>query len=150
MNREFFLTWLKLGCIVVSITGLVSFAASSETFGELWLWLFDLVKWPLDGDPASFSSDTRSLNAILGGVMVGWEMLMYFVAAGPVAEGDVKLARQMLISVFVWFCIDSTGSYLSQLPGNILLNLIFLVMLAVPLLALSKGTATVESSVESR
>lgn len=32
--------------------------------------------------------------------------------------------------------VISTGSYLSQFPGNILLNLLFLLVLAVPLLAL--------------
>ncbi|MBE9101287.1 hypothetical protein [Vacuolonema iberomarrocanum] len=45
----------------------------------------DLVQWPLDGDPATFSNETLLLNAMLGGVMVGWAALMYFVAAGPIA-----------------------------------------------------------------
>lgn len=122
--------------------------ASTEAFSGLWLWLFDLVKWPLNGDPASFNSETMSVNAILGGIMVGWGMLMYFVAAGPVAAGNITLTRQMLISVIAWFGVDSTGSYLSQLPGNILLNMLFLVILAVPLWVLSKGAATGNQVVE--
>ncbi|MEO1069905.1 MAG: hypothetical protein AAFW95_12425 [Cyanobacteria bacterium J06638_6] len=140
MSREFLVSWLKLGCLVTGITGLVSFAASMEGLSGPWLWLFDLVKWPLDGDPAGFSKETMSVNAILGGVMVGWATLMYFVAAGPIAQGNLQLTRQMLISIVAWFCVDSTGSYLSQLPGNIVLNGIFLVMLSIPLLGLSKAT----------
>lgn len=149
MNREFFVTCLKLDCIVFALTGLVSFAASSKAFSGLWLWLFDLVKWPLDGNPARFSSETMSVNAILGGVMVGWAMLMYFVTAGPVAEGNVTLTRQMLISVAAWFCVDSTGSYLSHLPENVILNLVYLMIFAIPLLALSKATETSEQALDS-
>jgi len=149
MKREFFVTWLKLDCIVFALTGLVSFAASSKAFSGLWLWLFDLVKWPLDGDPAGFSPETMSVNAILGGMMVGWAMLMYFVTVGPVAEGNVTLTRQMLISIAAWFGVDSTGSYLSHLPGNIVLNLIFLMLFAVPLLTLSKTTHIIEQALDS-
>ncbi|MBE9140040.1 hypothetical protein IQ254_23055 [Nodosilinea sp. LEGE 07088] len=140
MNREFLVSWLKLSCLVTGITGLVSFAASMEGSSGPWLWLFDLVKWPLDSDPAGFSHETMSVNAILGGVMVGWATLMYFVAAGPIAQGNLQLTRRMLISIVAWFCIDSTGSYLSRLPGNIVLNGIFLVMLSIPLLGLAKET----------
>jgi len=32
MSKEFFVTWLKLDCIVFALTGLVSFAASREAF----------------------------------------------------------------------------------------------------------------------
>ncbi len=150
MNRGFFVTWLKLGCIVTGITGLVSFAASIEEFSGPWLWLFDLVRWPLDGDPARFSNETMSLNAILGGIMVGWATLMYFVAAGPIAQGNMKITRQMIISIVMWFCIDSTGSYLSRLPGNIVLNVIFMAILSIPLLALSKDPKTNEQAFENK
>lgn len=88
------------------------------------------------------------MNAILGGVMAGWATLMYFVTASPVAEGDVKLTRQMLIAIIAWFCVDSTGSSLSQLPGKILLNLIFLVLLAMPLLVLSNEIFPVKQTAE--
>lgn len=140
MTREFFVTWLKLDCIIFALTGLVAFAASSKAFSGLWLWFFDLVKWPLDGDPAGFSPETMSVNAVLSGMMVGWAVLMYFVTVGPIAEENRILTRQMLIAIVAWFCIDSTGSYLSQLPGNIVLNLVFLGLFAIPLLALLKTT----------
>ena len=138
MNRAFFVAWFKLGCIVAGIAGLVALTASIEAYSGPWLLLLDLVKWPLDGDPAMFSHEALLLNAIIGGVMVGWAALMYFVAAGPIAQGDTKLARQVLISILMWFGIDSIGSYLSQFPGNIAINIFFLIILSIPLFALSK------------
>jgi len=52
----------------------------------------------------------------------------------------------MLISIAAWFCIDSTGSYLSHLPENIILNLGYLVLFAVPLQALSRTDQTDEQA----
>lgn len=138
MNRALFITWLKWGCLITGAAGLLSFAASVEALSGPWLWLFDLAKWPLDRNPASFSPESMTLNAILGGVLVSWAMILYYVAAGPIAQGNVVLARQMLLSILTWFGIDSVGSYLSHVPGNIILNLVFLALLAVPLWMLSQ------------
>lgn len=138
MSRELFITWLKLDCLVTGITGLVAFAGSIEALSGPWLWLFNLVTWPLNDDPARFSPETMSVNAMLGGVMVAWAILIYCVTVGPIAQGNIKLTRQMLLSILAWFCIDSLGSYLSNLPGNIILNLIFLNIFLVPLLVLSR------------
>lgn len=138
MNRDFFVTWLKLGCLVTSCTGLLAFASSIGADHGLWLWLLDLLTWPLNGVPVNFNQEALLLNAILGGVMAGWGTLMYFIAADPIAQGNMLLARQMLLSILIWFCVDSIGSYVVQIPGNIVLNILFLFMLSIPLLVLSK------------
>jgi hypothetical protein len=42
--------------------------------------LLDLLDWPLDGSSSTFANESFILNAVLGGVMIGWGVLMYYLA----------------------------------------------------------------------
>jgi hypothetical protein len=99
-------------------------------------FLFDVLKWPLDGNPAAFSDDTRAVNAVLGGTMVGWGVLMYLLATPQRIHALPELPRLLLIGVVAWFVVDCIGSILAGLPGNIVLNIGFLGLFVPPLLAL--------------
>ena len=125
--------WVEVGALVTIATGLVAAAASHPGGEGPWRVLLDLLAWPLDGEPARFAPETSAVNAVTGGVMVGWGTLMYVVARGPFARGDTTLATPMLCSVVAWFVVDSIGSLLAGVPGNVLLNVAFLVLLALPL-----------------
>ena len=48
------------------LLGLVAAAASHPAGQGPWLLLFDLLAWPLDGRPASFTAETFAVNAVLG------------------------------------------------------------------------------------
>jgi len=63
---------LQVACAIAVATGLVSAAGSFPATDGLWLFLFDLLKWPIDGNPSQFDLTTRAVNAVLGGVMVGF------------------------------------------------------------------------------
>ena len=128
--------WLSAASLVTIVVGLVAAAASSERGDEPWLALFDLLDWPVDGDPGRFSAQTRAVNAVAGGVMVGWGTLMHLIVRGPFRRGDTTLAGPMLAAVVAWFVVDSAGSFLADLPGNVILNLGFLVLFLPPLLGL--------------
>jgi hypothetical protein len=128
--------WLSAASLMTIVVGLVAAAASSERSDEPWLALFDLLDWPVDGDPGRFSAQTRAVNAVVGGVMVGWGTLMHLIVRGPFRRGDTTLAGPMLAAVVAWFVVDSTGSLLADLPGNVILNLGFLVLFLPPLLGL--------------
>ena len=130
--------WLSAAALVTIVVGLVAAAASSASGDEPWLALFDVLDWPVDGEPGRFSAQTRAVNAVLGGVMVGWGTLMYLVVRGPFRRGDTTLAGPMLAAVLAWFSVDSTGSFLAQLPGNVVLNLGFLVLFVPPLTSLRR------------
>jgi hypothetical protein len=125
--------------VITIIVGLVGSAASTEAASGPWRLLFDLLKWPVDGEPAAFQAETFAVNAILGSVMVGWATLMYLVVAGPIARGNRELVRFLLVSLGVWFVVDSSGSLLAGLPGNIILNVGFLGLFLPPLLHLLRA-----------
>ena len=136
MSMRVSIIWLKIASIITIITGVIAALASYPSTGTLWLSLFDLLKWPIDGNPASFHEDTRAVNAVLGGVMVGWGLLMMFLADKQWMIAIPKLPRVMFISLLAWFVVDCAGSWLAELPGNILLNVGFLALFLPPLFSL--------------
>ena len=130
--------WLKAASVVTILTGVICALASHSSAGGLWLYLFDVLKWPIDGDPAVFNADTRAVNAVLGGVMVGWGVLMVSLSNERMMTAAPNVPRMMTISLLAWFLVDSVGSWAAGLPGNIALNVAFLVMFLPPLVSLSR------------
>jgi hypothetical protein len=45
------------------------------------------------------------------------------------------------MAIVAWFVVDCTGSLLANLPGNVLLNIVFLGLFMPPLLVLQRATA---------
>jgi len=127
---------LKSACLATIATGVVAVAASHPAGAALWSLLFDILRWPMDGQQGEFSSEARVLNAVCGGMLVGWGSLMYSLASGPIARGDRDTRRAFATSVLIWFATDSAGSLAAGWPGNVVLNIIFLIALLGPLAAL--------------
>jgi hypothetical protein len=130
--------WLRAASAVTILTGVICALASHSSTGGLWLYLFDVLKWPIDGDPAVFNADTRAVNAVLGGVMVGWGLLMFLLSNERLMKAAPAVPRLMTISLVAWFAVDSLGSWAAGLPGNIALNFLFLAMFLPPLVSLSR------------
>lgn len=131
--------WLRCACVITILTGLISALASYPATDGVWLLLFDVLKWPLDGNPAAFSDDTRAVNAVLGGTMVGWGVLMYLLATPQRIHALPEVPRLLLIGLVAWFVVDCIGSILAGLPGNIVLNIGFLGLFAPPLWVLQQS-----------
>lgn len=131
--------WLRCACVITILIGLISALASYPATDGVWLLLFDVLKWPLDGNPAGFSDDTRAVNAVLGGTMVGWGVLMYLLATPQRIHALPEVPRLLLIGLVAWFVVDCIGSILAGLPGNIVLNIGFLGLFVPPLWVLQQS-----------
>ena len=138
MTVQTSMIWLRAACVITVVTGMICAMASHPATAGVWLWLFDLLKWPLDGDPAFFADDTRAVNAVLGGTMVGWGVLMYLLATPQRIQALPELPQLMLIGLIAWFVVDCIGSLFAGLPGNLVLNIGFLVLFVPPLLVLQR------------
>jgi hypothetical protein len=134
MDKKISAIWLQVACAIAVATGLVSAVASFPATDGLWLFLFDLLKWPIDGNPSQFDLTTRAVNAVLGGVMVGWGTLIFLLVRNFLNNDFALVRKLILVSIVSWFVIDSTGSFLAELPGNVLLNVSFLCLFLPPLL----------------
>ena len=138
MSMHTSITWLRIACVVTIVTGILCALASYPATASAWLFLFDLLSWPLNGDPAFFAADTRAVNAVLGGTMVGWGVLMYLFATPEQMKHNPALPRMMMVALGAWFVVDSGGSLLAELPGNIVLNVAFMGLFVPPLVAIQR------------
>ena len=132
------MTWLRIACVVTIVTGILCALASHPATAGAWLFLFDLLSWPLNGDPAFFAADTRAVNAVLGGTMVGWGVLMFQLATPDHMKNNPALPRMMVVALGAWFVVDSVGSFMAELPGNIVLNVAFMGLFVPPLVAIQR------------
>ncbi len=138
MSMHTSITWLRIACVVTIVTGMLCALASHPATAGTWLFLFDLLSWPLNGDPAFFADDTRAVNAVLGGTMVGWGALMFLLVTPDHMKHNPALPRMLLVALGAWFGVDSVGSLLAELPGNIVLNVGFMVLFIPPLVAIQR------------
>lgn len=136
MSHSFYIIWLKAASAITIAVGLVAAAASHPATSTLWLYLFDLLAWPPDGQPDVFSSEAYALNAVTGGLMAGWGLSMFLLSSGPLARGEPGTRRAMLAGILAWFLVDSAGSLAAGLPGNVVLNTLFLAFFLPPLFGL--------------
>jgi hypothetical protein len=137
LSRPKLLTWLQLASLITVITGAIAGLGSHPATDFAWLWLFDLLQWPIDGNPALFSSDAHAINAVLGGVMMGWGLLMFKLARDDLFQEPIRAAMQA--ALLFWFVTDSTGSFAADLPGNVVLNGAFLLLFLIPLRLLKRA-----------
>jgi hypothetical protein len=128
------LSLLKIACVGTFIAGLVAAAAAHPALAAPWALLMDLVQWPIDRAQSVASSEARILSAIGGGLTCGWSVMLYGLAAGPIARGDRDIRGLFVASVLTWFTVDSLASFAAGWPGNVVLNLVFAAMLLAPFL----------------
>jgi hypothetical protein len=137
MTNKTALMTLKFASAITILTGFICILACHPHTQGTWLWLTDLLTWPLDGSPSTFREEAFILNAVLGGVMMGWGSLMLSLVDEILV--NPKLIMKIQTSLLIWFFCDSTGSYFAKVPGNIVLNVVFLITFLIPLNFLRKN-----------
>ena len=143
LSRATILRSLQAAALLTMTTGLIASLGAHSATDFVWLWLFDLLRWPLDGHPAVFSNDTQAVNAVLGGVMIGWGALMLTLAREDVFDERIRVGMQA--SLLLWFSTDSAGSLAAGLHGNVVLNILFLLVFLIPLQLLKRAKASFAS-----
>jgi site-specific recombinase len=98
-------------------------------------WAFDLLSWPVNGDPGPLNDAAKFMSAIGGGVLFGLGVLNWLLVAPALETGERRILNAGLASVFSWFIVDSTGSTLSGNAPNVVFNLIILALYVGPILA---------------
>jgi hypothetical protein len=63
---------------------------------------------------------------------------MYLLVAPEQMTHNPALPRMMVVALGAWFVIDSVGSLLAELPGNIVLNVAFMALFVPPLVAIQR------------
>jgi len=75
------------------------------------------------------------LYGVLGGVMVGWGVMMFAIIYIPFKRGERWAWLTLTIGLLIWFVVDSIASAASGVYLNVALNTGFLLMYGIPLFA---------------
>lgn len=81
----------------------------------------------LDANPTVF------LSALLGGILFGWGILVWFLSDTIYDKASEEIRRAVPANAISWFMIDSVGSFLSDNAFNGVANFILLQLLVGPL-----------------
>ena len=75
------------------------------------------------------------VHAVLGAVMFGWGVALLLIVRGLFARGAIEGWQIVAVSVAAWFVPDTAFSLWSGFWQNALLNVVFIILFAVPLAA---------------
>ncbi len=127
------IVWIKgASAVTIGFGVAIVLGAHPATAGAVQ-FLADMMLWPIDGAQSVTAPEVRLLNAVLGGVMVGWG-LVYWLIATRLMPRDPALARSIiLVSIGTWFVVDSVASVVAGAPMNAFFNLGFLGAFCLPL-----------------
>jgi len=126
--------WLLTVSVGVSLFGLVLVIAPSLARQGFSLLVYgDAVH--IDSFGGAAAEYVSLAHAVLGGVMVGWGVGLVLVVRNLLASGSRLGWRMIMLSVTAWFIPDTAYSLWSGFWQNAVLNLVFLLLFAVPLAA---------------
>ena len=105
--------------------------------------LADVIFWPPDGAQSLVALETRLLAAIGGGVMLGWGATLWLLVRLLFAREPAAVKTIIMTGITVWFVTDSAASILAGAPVNAVLNVVFLLLFALPL----RGTVQIPKQI---
>jgi hypothetical protein len=106
-------------------------------FGFVLLFFGDdlFLDPPLD----ALASEDRAFQSwvygVLGAVMVGWGILLLYVAYVPFRRGERWAWHSLFLALVVWYVLDTGASLYHGVYLNAAFNTGFLVIFGIPLLA---------------
>lgn len=123
MSTSVRITLLKaLAFLLLIGPGLLMISAPVTGLGFLTEMFLDLAHQPYEGSQPITGKSANLLNAILGGVLVGFGVMIWVVAE-QVLRKDFALGRKLIfIPLIFWFLSDSLGSVLTGAWFNGVLN----------------------------
>lgn len=129
------ITALKVAAFALLIgPGLIMIAGPNSPSIVLVEAFLDLAYQPLDGSQKVVDGASFILNAILGGVLIGFGVMIWMTAE-RVYRQDPALGRSLiLIPLLSWFVCDSAGSIIAGAWFNAVINIAILATFLVPLL----------------
>ena len=137
------LAGVKAGAWIFIVLGLAFPLAVIAGLDAVTAFFLDLVFWPLDGAQSAAAPEVKLLASIAGGVVAGWGYTLLILARHGLTEqgSDGWAWRAAAGGLLLWFIADSAGSVASGAWANVISNLVFVSVIAVPLWLMRGGAA---------
>jgi hypothetical protein len=80
----------------------------------------------------------RFIHGDLGSIIIGWGVTLYLILNGPFRRVESGTWTIFALSMVAWFVSGAVHSYYAGFWHNIVFNLVFLLLYAIPLMATRK------------
>jgi hypothetical protein len=138
IKNKFYWNWLMIVVVFIGVFGL-----STTIFPDIirkffgWMVYNDIFAINnLSDIPKNYISLS---HAVFGSVMFGWSISMIFNLMTTFRDYTKQSFFAFLIPVLCWFMPDTAYSLASGFWQNAVFNLVFLLMLGIPLLAIYRS-----------
>lgn len=133
MTHKFHKFWLKITAVVVGSFGPIFFLGTMLSTSEPARWTLDFLSWPVDGIQNYEAATTRFLSALTGGFLFGWGVMIWCLSTMVYDKAPDFVRKSVVIGLFSWFFLDSSGSIASGNSINVLFNVVVLLIAVGPL-----------------
>jgi hypothetical protein len=131
------LDWLRIATIALIVFGLLLVVAPA--FARQG---FSLLVYSSSGRIEDFGAEAASYieltHAVMGAVMVGWGVALLLLLRGPMRRNLSEGILIYTVSLTCWFIPDTIFSLVSGFWENAILNVVFALVFAIPLVALRR------------
>jgi hypothetical protein len=111
-------------------------------FPDLTVRGFSLIFYSNVSKMSGFGEESVSyiklIHAVLGATMIGWGGLILMVLLTTFRQNLAIGCKTIAFSALAWFIPDTTYSLIAGFWQNAVLNLLFALLFAIPLVALQK------------
>ena len=128
MENERTQAWVKAAAALVTGVGLVIALAAWPPLAGPVVFVADLFIWPLDGVQTLAAPETRVFMSITGGLMVGWGVTLWKLAAHLMPTDPAAVRSITMTGLYCWFAVDSLASIMAGVPINAVANVGFVVL----------------------
>lgn len=98
-------------------------------FGFFMAFIMDPTTLPLKQ-----STVTKLILGILGSIMMGWAVMIFFVGRYAFAQKNSFLLKVILVGLIIWFIPDTAISVYLEAYFNVIVNTIILIAALIPIL----------------
>lgn len=124
---------LKAAAVITSAFGLL-FAVGSTGATDWPVRLFTDIGFLRVGDGSASLSDSHHLvDAIMGGVMFGWGVMIWLLVDRFLRRSPGDVRHVITVALTSWFVVDSAGSIASGAWFNAVMNVGFAALFVLPL-----------------
>jgi len=126
--------------LVAAIFGAYAILWATAPFSDINLparFILDVSDWPVDNLSAPLDRNTQWLVSISSGLLAALAVLLAFVVAPAIKQGNRRVIRATISALVVWYVVDGVGSIAAGVFSNVIFNTIYLGLALAPLVMIA-------------
>jgi len=129
----FWRSWFFIWCLSIGLFGVVLAGGDPPATDAPARLVLAMLQGP---SPALFDAPLRFSLGVMGGVSIGWAVMLHFVVQQAIAQGPAgrPLWNAITAGMISWFVIDSALSCATGFGLNVIPNIALTAMYAVGLM----------------